>query len=242
MSSGWCAKSGTGTPSAWKISICAAVLVTWSSPRMTWLTVEFGVVDDRRQRIEKPPVGADQHRVADRGGVDFDLAADQIAPCHLAVGQEKPPMRHPALGLQRAAFGRGEVQARAVVHGRRAAHLARACACVRALPASRSRDRGAPRPSAFRPPRWCAPSREDWRAKTSWMTPSQPRSRRIASSNSGLERSASVSSMRSRNFPPCRSGEQEVQHRRARVSGMQQPGGRRREADERVSGHRGTHW
>ena len=69
ISSGRCAKRGGVAPSASKIWICTPVLVTWSSPRMTWVMREVDVVDHRRQRVEEGAVGAHQHRIAQVAGL-----------------------------------------------------------------------------------------------------------------------------------------------------------------------------
>ena len=53
---------------------------------------EVDVVDDARQRIEIAAVGADQHRVRQRGCVDMLLAADEIVPHHVARLELEAPM------------------------------------------------------------------------------------------------------------------------------------------------------
>ncbi len=60
---------------------------------------EVDVVDHRGQRVEIGAVGADQHRVGHRGGVDRLRALDEVVELHRAAVELEAPMRLAALGL-----------------------------------------------------------------------------------------------------------------------------------------------
>ncbi len=91
-------------PSASMISICTAVLTTWSSPRITWVIAEVDVVDDRWQRVEIGSVLAHQHRIGEGGRVDVLGPADQVVPFDPAVVELEAPMRPATLGFECGAF------------------------------------------------------------------------------------------------------------------------------------------
>ena len=46
---------------------------------------EFDIVHDRGQRVEEAAILADQHRIGEMGGVDLDIAADGVVPCHFRL-------------------------------------------------------------------------------------------------------------------------------------------------------------
>ena len=100
-SSGRWAKTGGLAPSASNIWICAPVLVTWSSPRMTWVMPKVDVVDHRGEAVEVGAVGAHQHRIALARLVDMLGAAHQVGPAHLLGRELEAPMRPAALAFER---------------------------------------------------------------------------------------------------------------------------------------------
>ena len=87
-------------PSASNIWICAPVLVTWSSPRITWRDAEVDVVDHRGEAVEVGAVGAHQHRIALARLVDMLRPAHQVRPAHLLGRELEAPMRPAALALE----------------------------------------------------------------------------------------------------------------------------------------------
>lgn len=66
--------------------------------------VKVRVVNNGRQRVEKPAVFADENRIGKRRRIDFDVAAHEIAPGDFTVAQLKAPMRRAPLRLHAAAF------------------------------------------------------------------------------------------------------------------------------------------
>ena len=67
---------------------------------------EIDVVDDARQRIEIGAVGAHQHRVGQRSGIDMLPPAHEIVPHHVALLELETPMRLAPFGFQpRAILG-----------------------------------------------------------------------------------------------------------------------------------------
>ena len=79
---------------------------------------EVDVVDHARQRVEIGAVGADQHRVGQRGGVDMLLAAHEIVPHHVAGLEQEAPMGLATLRLELGPIGLGELQRGAVIDRR----------------------------------------------------------------------------------------------------------------------------
>ncbi len=81
---------------------------------------EIDVIDHRGQRVEVAAIGADQHRVGHRGGVDGLRPLDQVVEVHRLAIEPEAPVRRAALGLVlRLLLGR-EVQRGAVVDWRAA--------------------------------------------------------------------------------------------------------------------------
>ena len=130
----WCAKGGTGPPSASNSSSCRAVLVRWSSPRITWVIPMSTVVDDRGEVVAGHAVGAHDDEVAEGVRADHDRPADQVV-------DDDVPRRH----LEAQAAGSPASAAR-TSSGRQARGSAgRSAACV-PRPAPRAQlARGAPR-------------------------------------------------------------------------------------------------
>jgi hypothetical protein len=79
---------------------------------------EVDIVDDARQRVEIGTIGADQHRVRQRGCIHMLLAADEIVPHHIARLELETPMGSLSRRLQFLAVGVGELQRGAVVDRR----------------------------------------------------------------------------------------------------------------------------
>ena len=55
------------------------------------------IISHRRQGVEKRAILAHQHRIGHGGGVNFDRAAHQVCPAHLAARQLEAPVRLAAL-------------------------------------------------------------------------------------------------------------------------------------------------
>ena len=201
-----------------------------------------GVVDDHREVVGGADVLAAEHHVAD-------------APRASAAGSRacSPGVRGAGLvEAERAPRGRrgvdrgGEVEAHGVAVGLRRSPAAAGAGIDggRGAPscgaASAARDVGAgaaagigeaERAPAGRARRRSAARCSDWRSTGSGQArPSQARSSQIAASNSGRQRVASMSSMRSRKVPPApRARSQAVSAEKAWPR-CRRPGRRRREA------------
>ncbi len=80
--------------------------------------LEVDVVHDAGQRVEEPPILADQHRVRQRRRIDMHGTADDVVELNLFPGQQEAPMRLAPLSLKGRPLLRGELQRRAVVDWR----------------------------------------------------------------------------------------------------------------------------
>src|SRR5579871_2068232 len=79
---------------------------------------KIDIVDDRGQRVEKPAVLADQYRVGEGGGIDFDIAAYQIPPGNAVAREFESPVRQTPLLLETCPLLGRKLECRAVVNGR----------------------------------------------------------------------------------------------------------------------------
>ncbi len=135
---------------------------------------EIDVVGDARQRVEVGPVGPDQNRVRQRGGVDMLPAAHQVVPDDVALLEQKAPMRLAPFRLKpRPLFG-GQFQGGAVVDRRLPAGELALALQLELLGRFVGRDRGAPSASNARPP-WHKDRSDPTGAP---QAPSQARARR----------------------------------------------------------------
>jgi hypothetical protein len=80
--------------------------------------LEVDVVHHRGQRVEEAAILADEHGVGEMRRVDLDIAAHQIVPLHLALRELEAPMGFAALAFQPGAVFGGEFQRGAVIDRR----------------------------------------------------------------------------------------------------------------------------
>ncbi len=85
--------------------------------------LEVDVVNDAWQRVKKGAVFADQHRIAQRGRVDRDMAAHKIGPILARAGELKTPVRLAAFRFELGAVFGAELQRSAIIDRRLAGRL-----------------------------------------------------------------------------------------------------------------------
>ena len=72
------------------------------------------IIDHRGERVEQLAIGADQHRVGERGDVDLLLVPDQVIENDVLALKQETPVRC-TLGAQTVLLGLGKLQCRAVI-------------------------------------------------------------------------------------------------------------------------------
>src|SRR5215469_2880158 len=78
---------------------------------------ELRVVHYRGHGVEKTSILADQDRIGQSRGVDFDGTADQIVPFYLVVAEPEAPIRSASLDGEFLALRVGQVERGAVIDG-----------------------------------------------------------------------------------------------------------------------------
>jgi hypothetical protein len=164
--------------------------------------LEVDVVDDAGQRVEEGAVFADEDGIAERGGVDGDVAADEIVPVLARAGELEAPVRLAAFGFELGAIFSGELQRSAVVNWRLARRLRDLAAAIEFV---LGLVRRIEQPCRFQLVGGFFVLGEAMRLVGA-LAPVEAEPREVvddACSYSLVERARSVSSMRKRTVPPC---------------------------------------
>ena len=175
------------------------------------------VVDRDGEVVEHRPVGAGDHGIVEMDVLEARVAADHVVDDRRALVGHAQAHRAVGLGLAaEAAVGAVRELVRLDVLGGRVRAVG--VAARRAAPASASRWRSERSVCRIGP--------------SSQSSSSQRSASRICSTFSGVERSRSVSSMRSTSSPPCVAREQPVEQGGARAADVQRAGRRWSELSE----------